>query len=103
MTRTINTQRTRTIKERNTQRRKRRRGLKKKAYEIGKLCGFDVALIIYNPEVEQYYMYLSTRRESWPPSREQIVSRPPQVTCRTTLTFVSSLRRVISKSNFPKI
>jgi hypothetical protein len=86
----------RTIKERNTQRRKRRRGVEKKTYEIGKLCGFDVALIMYNPDEDQYYMYLSTRRESWPPSKEQIVSRPSRVACN----MIFNIRKQFAHSKF---
>lgn len=54
-----------TIKERNTQRRKRRTGLEKKAFFLSKLCGLDVALIIYNPESDSYYTFRSSER-AWP-------------------------------------
>lgn len=61
----------RSKKERNTQRRKRRQGLEKKAYFLAKLCGFDVALLIYNPEQKIYHTFRSSDKK-WP-SVESIV------------------------------
>jgi hypothetical protein len=61
-----------TKKERNTQRRKRRWGVEHKAYEMGKLCGFEVALIMHNPENGEYYTFRTTDQTSW--NMDQIVS-----------------------------
>ncbi len=66
-----------TKKERNTQRRKRRWGIEHKAYEMGKLCGFEVALIMYNPENGKYYTFRTTDQTSW--NMNQIVSEPLEV------------------------
>ena len=52
-----------TTKERNTQRRKRRIGLEKKAFFLSELCGLDVALLIYNPEEDSYYTFRSSERD----------------------------------------
>jgi hypothetical protein len=51
----------RTIKERNTSRRKRKRGIENKLYELGQL-GLDVALFLYNPGEEEYYVPIHTSR-----------------------------------------
>ncbi len=63
-----------TKKERNTQRRKRRWGLEHKAYEMGELCGFELAQFMYNPEKDEYYAFMTTDQMSW--NVEQIVSEP---------------------------
>lgn len=54
------TRRAQTQKERNTQRRKRRKGLFHKAYQLGKLYGLDVAVFIHNPDDGQYHTFRST-------------------------------------------
>ncbi|KAH8799649.1 hypothetical protein F5884DRAFT_863258 [Xylogone sp. PMI_703] len=64
----------RTLKERNTQRRKRRRTLESKAAEIAELCDFDMALIMRNCESGEYYTYRS--RDSWRPNMEEILADP---------------------------
>ncbi|KAF8856246.1 hypothetical protein BDZ45DRAFT_559559, partial [Acephala macrosclerotiorum] len=58
--------------ERNAQRKKRRKSLEFKSWEMGELCDFDMALTMYNREAKEYYVYISTDRESWPPTMEQI-------------------------------
>ena len=52
--------------------RKRKHSLFKKAYELGKLCDADVAVIVRINS--RFYTYRSTDKKSWPPSMEQIVS-----------------------------
>lgn len=54
-----------TAKERNTQRRKRRTGLMKKAFFLSKLCELDVLLLIYDPESDSYNTFRSSER-AWP-------------------------------------
>jgi hypothetical protein len=48
-----------------------------KAHELAELCDVDVALIIRNRQTGRYFMYNSLNLESWPPSKEQIVSHEP--------------------------
>jgi len=43
----------------------------KKAYQLGRLCNADVALIIRKNGI--YYTYRSTDRTSWPPTTKEIV------------------------------
>ena len=62
-----------TLKERNTQRRKRRWGLEHKAYEMGEFCGFELAQFMYNPEKDEYYAFMTTDQMTW--NVEQIVSK----------------------------
>jgi hypothetical protein len=71
-----------TKKERNTQRRKRRWGVEHKAYEMGKLCGFEVALIMHNPENGEYFTFRTTDQTSW--NMDQIVSELLEVMFYTT-------------------
>ena len=52
--------------------RKRKSTLVKKAYELGKLCEVDVAVIICRNG--RYFTYRSLDQQSWPPSMESIVS-----------------------------
>jgi hypothetical protein len=52
--------------------RKRKNNLFKKAYELGKLCNVDVAVIVHKNG--RYFTYRSTDKESWPPSMKEIVS-----------------------------
>ncbi len=63
-----------TQKERQTQRRKRRTGFFHKAYQLEKLCGYEVLVMLCHPENRQYYIYKSSGRDSWPPPMEQIAS-----------------------------
>jgi hypothetical protein len=73
--------RKKSLKERNAQRKKRRRSIEFKSWEIGEFCDFDVALFIYNREAGEHYVYISEDSELWPPTMEQIVSVPPQLQC----------------------
>lgn len=66
-----------TKKERNTQRRKRRWGVEYKAYEMGKLCGFEVALIMRNPENDEFYTFRTTDQTSW--NMDEVVSELSEV------------------------
>ena len=52
-------------KKNDTRFRKRRVGLFKKAYELGKLCGADICLIVYRNK--DYYVYKSKSDPLWPP------------------------------------
>ncbi|KAL6971888.1 hypothetical protein U1Q18_031573 [Sarracenia purpurea var. burkii] len=49
---------------------KRKKGLKKKTYELKTLCGVEVCLIVYGPKTDndQY----SAEPELWPPNREEV-------------------------------
>ncbi|KAA8893029.1 hypothetical protein FN846DRAFT_894250 [Sphaerosporella brunnea] len=50
--------------------RKRRNNFLRKAFELGKLCDADVAVIVH--EKGNYYTYRSTDDYWWPPSIEEI-------------------------------
>ena len=63
-----------TKKERNTQQRKRKTGLEHKAYQMGTLCGFELALLMYNPEKDEYYVFMTTDQMRW--NVDDIVSDP---------------------------
>ena len=63
------------VKKRSEMMRRRKHGLFKKAYELGKLCDADVAVIVRKNG--RFYTYRSTGEESWPPSMAQIVSSIP--------------------------
>jgi hypothetical protein len=52
--------------------RKRKKTLLRKAYELGKLCDVDVAVILHKNG--RYFTYRSIDKESWPPSMKEIVS-----------------------------
>ena len=52
--------------------RRRKKILFKKAYELGKLCDIDVAVIHHKNGC--YFTYISTDKESWPQSMKEIVS-----------------------------
>jgi len=52
--------------------RRRKKNLFKKAYELGKLCDIDVAVILHKNG--RYFTYRSIDKESWPPSMKEIVS-----------------------------
>lgn len=63
-----------TAKKRNNARASmRQKTLMKKAYELGMFPGIDVAVIILKRG--QFYTYMSTDRESWPPTKADIVSK----------------------------
>ena len=51
---------------------RRKKTVIKKAYELGKYDGVDVALIIR--QNGQFFTYRSIDHESWPPSMKEIVS-----------------------------
>jgi hypothetical protein len=87
-----------TKKERNTQRRKRRWGVEHKAYEMGKLCGFEVALIMHNPENDEYYTFRTTDQISW--NMDQIVIELSEVMF-DTLTY-QQLAHPKSQNKLPK-
>jgi hypothetical protein len=63
-----------TKKERNTQRRKRKTGLENKAYQMGRLCGFELALFMYNPEKDEHYVFMTTDQMQL--NVDEIVSGP---------------------------
>jgi hypothetical protein len=55
--------------------RKRKKTLLRKAYELGKLCDVDVAVILHKNG--RYVTYRSTDKESWLPCMKQIISSIP--------------------------
>jgi hypothetical protein len=61
------------LKNKREKERKRKKTLLKKAYELGKLCDVDVAVILYKNG--RYLTYRS--KESWLPCMKQIVSIIP--------------------------
>ncbi|KAI9855645.1 MAG: hypothetical protein M1813_009691 [Trichoglossum hirsutum] len=63
-----------TKKARKKQRKKRREGVERKAYLLGELGDFDVAVIVHNHDDGKYYTYRSTNRESWPPPMKEILT-----------------------------
>jgi hypothetical protein len=42
------------------QQKKQKTNLEHKAYQIGTLYGFELAQIIYNPEKDEYYVFITT-------------------------------------------
>lgn len=64
--------RQRTLKERNTQRRKRTETVELKVAEMAELCDFDSALIMRNRESGEIYSFRSS--DSFRPNMEDIVS-----------------------------
>jgi hypothetical protein len=56
---------------------RRKTTLINKAHELAEFCEVDVALIIRSRKSGQYFTYNSLDLESWPPSKEQIVSYYP--------------------------
>jgi len=60
-------------KQRSERLRRRRNTVFLKAHELGKLCGVDVAVIVF--QHGRYVMYKSIEQEDWPPSIEEIVSK----------------------------
>jgi hypothetical protein len=61
-------------KRRNERLGRRKDTLLKMAYEIAKFCDVDVSLILRIRKTGRYITYSSLDLESWPPSKEQIVS-----------------------------
>ncbi|RFU29060.1 hypothetical protein B7463_g7278, partial [Scytalidium lignicola] len=61
-------------KRRNERLNRRKRTLISKAHEFAEFCDVDVALIIRNRKSGRYFTYNSVDLESWPPSKEQIVT-----------------------------
>ena len=57
--------------------RRRKRSLFRKAFQFGKLCEADVAVIIHNNG--RFSTYRSMDRESWPPSMKDIVRLPDRI------------------------
>jgi hypothetical protein len=72
------------LKKEKEKARKRKKTLLKKAYELGKLCDVDVAVIIYKNG--RYHTYRSI--ESWLPCMKQIVS--------CTLIYISHTRLTLN-------
>jgi len=61
-------------KRRSERLNRRKTTLVNKAHELAEFCKVDVALIIRSRKSSQYFTYYSLDLESWPPSKEQIVS-----------------------------
>jgi len=89
--------RQRSLKERNTQRRKRRRTVECKIAEIAELCDFDVSLIMRNRESGEHYTFRSS--ESWRPNMEDIVSPYNSCIAPPPLT-IASLRTPSLRTSF---
>jgi hypothetical protein len=89
----------RTLKERNTQRRKRRRTVEFKAAEIAELCDFDVSLIMRNRESGEYYTFKSS--DLWRPNMEDIV-RPYLFLYCTTSSNDCQLAYLKSQNKLPR-
>ena len=53
---------------------RRKETLLKKSYEMAALCDVDVAFFIRIRKTGRLFAYKSLDLESWPPSREQMVS-----------------------------
>ena len=66
--------------------RKRKSTLIKKAYELGKLCEADVAVIICRND--RYFTYRSLNKQSWPPSMKDIVSMMSSIHLMYELNFL---------------
>jgi hypothetical protein len=64
-------------KRRSERLNRRKTTLVNKAHELAEFCEVDVALIIRSRKSGQYFTYNSLDLESWPPSKEQIVSHYP--------------------------
>ena len=78
-------------------------GLFREAYQLGKLCDLDVAVIVYDIGDGQYHTCRSTDRESRPPSEEKIVSDPPLYSVAQDLMCIISLRISRHKTCSPRI
>jgi hypothetical protein len=59
--------------------RKRKKGGLKKIHEIKKLCGFDVAVVVINPETRQVFTYKAIEDKAedaiWTSFFEEMVSK----------------------------
>jgi hypothetical protein len=62
-----------TQKDRNTQVRKRTKGLIKKAHQLAVLTGVYAAVAVEDPVAKSLRTYRSTKRKSFPPTPEQVV------------------------------
>jgi hypothetical protein len=56
--------------------KKRQYGLAKKAEQLRRSTGVEVALFIYDNKAQQYYTYLSKIEGNWPPSIAEVVGSP---------------------------
>lgn len=65
---------TKTSKRRSQGLNRRQSTFINKADELAEFCDVDVAVIIRNRKNGRYITYNSLDLESWPPSKEQIVS-----------------------------
>jgi hypothetical protein len=61
-------------KRRSERLNRRKLTLINKAHKLAEFCDVDVALIIRNRKTGRYFTYNSVNLESWPLSKEQIVS-----------------------------
>jgi hypothetical protein len=64
-------------KRRSERLNRRKLTLINKAHELAELCDVDIALTICSRKSGRYFTYNSLDLESWPPSKEQIVSYYP--------------------------
>jgi hypothetical protein len=64
-------------KRRSERLNRRKLTLINKAHELAEFYDVDVALTIRNRKTGRYFTYNSIDLESWPPSKEQIVSHHP--------------------------
>lgn len=71
------------IKQRREMMRRREHSLFKKAYELGKLCDADVAVIVCKNG--RFYIYKSIDQKALPPPMEQIASSVPFFTFNTQM------------------
>lgn len=55
---------------------KRRDGLLKKAEQLRRLGNIDVALCLFDPVSDEYWVYRSRDDDNWPPSIESMVREP---------------------------
>jgi hypothetical protein len=61
-------------KRRSEKLNRRKSTLITKAHELAEFCDVDIVLIIRSRKSGRYFTYNSLDLESWPPSKEQIVS-----------------------------
>jgi hypothetical protein len=91
--------RQRSLKERNTQRRKRTETVELKVAEMAELCDFDSALIMRNRESGEIYSFRSS--DSFRPNMEDIVS-PHNCLCCTISSNNRQLAHPKSRNKLPK-
>jgi hypothetical protein len=77
-------------KRRSERLNRRKLTLINKAHELAEFCEVDVALIIRSRKSGRYFTYNSLDLESWPPSKEQIVSHHPWL-CRSERTLLTEM------------